>query len=108
MYEIYLHKPGCYVDNTHGIYMVDRIVEIAESWGMSEPEVCGEDSGCARCEGGDHEAGDGSYTEWSFCMSSQEVIDEATEYMNANFGLDDCYWGFSSQGDWGLWPCDEG
>lgn len=42
------HEPGCYVDGARGMYMVDMIVDIAESNGMAEPSACG-DPICPRC-----------------------------------------------------------
>jgi hypothetical protein len=97
-----LEDIGCYVDGAKGIYMVDDIVRIAEGHGMKTPEGCG------------HEAGDGSYTEWSTCLFSNEIsecprcsknahlIEECEEFMNDKFPVDNAFWGWSF-GDWGLW-----
>ena len=99
---------GCYVDGSRGIYAVDRIVAIAtEEHGMSEPDGC-DDEECPRCARGEHEAGDGSRTEWAPCLYSNEIEDDCDTYMNDHYPVDGHYWGRSEQGDWGLWPCEEG
>lgn len=96
---------GCYVDGARGIYMVDSIVSLAEAFGF-EAKDCDDDE-CARCANGQHEAGDGSYTEWSFCQHDNEIIEEANEYLNENHAVEGCYWGHIDTGDWGLWPDDD-
>lgn len=96
---------GCYVDGARGIYAVDAIVALAEAFGF-EAKDC-EDVTDGRCADGQHEAGDGSYTEWGHCQFANEVEDEATEYLNEHHGVEDCHWGRSEQGDWGLWPNEE-
>lgn len=99
----YPPRVGCYVDGVRGLYMVDAIVAIAEASGF-EAKDC-DDKTCGRCAGGQHLAGDGSYTEWMLCQWANEVEDEATKYMNANQAVEGCYWGHEN-GDWGLWPTD--
>jgi hypothetical protein len=98
---------GCYVDGARGRYAVDRVVEIAEEHGMPELDGC-EDAECLRCAENAHVAGDGSHTEWALCMCANEIEDDATDYMEEHYGVDGCYWGRSEQGDWGLWPTEEG
>jgi hypothetical protein len=79
---------GCYVDNARGIYMVDRIVEIANEHGANIQHECSQSD--------DHT--------FSMCPYSGEYWDEATDYMNEHYGVDNCYWGTSEGfGDWGLW-----
>ena len=96
---------GCYVDGARGIYAVDSIIALASAFGF-EAKGC-EERDCPRCGRGQHEAGDGSYTEWGHCQYSSEVEDEATEYMNEHQGVEGCYWGHVDGGDWGLWPADD-
>ena len=84
---------GCYIDGVRGLYMVNRIVEIATALGMPEPKEC-DDDGCG-CE------------DWVHCLYSNEVWKEAEDYMNAEHGVEGHYWGMSEQGDWGLWPVEE-
>lgn len=88
---------GCYIDGARGIYMVDRIVEIAEDHGF-KVEGCDDDHS--------HTAGDGSYTSWAACEFADEIADEATDHMNEAAAVDGFYWGFND-GDWGLWRCRE-
>ncbi len=99
---------GCYVDSVRGIYMVDAIVALAEAFGFKAKgcEVSITDF-CPRCHDGQHEAGDGSYTEWSRCQFAGEVEDEATDYLNSEQSVEGCKWGRTEQGDWGLWPDDD-
>jgi len=79
---------GCYVDNVHGIYMVDRIVEIANDHGANIKHECQQLD--------DHTL--------SMCPNSGEYWDGSTDYMNEHYGVDNCYWGTSDTfGDWGLW-----
>lgn len=99
-----LEDVGCYVDGARGIYAVDRIVEIAEEHGMTEPEEC-TDTDCPHCN--DHESGDERSLSWTHCLYDGEIEDEATEYMNDHHGLEGAYWGRSEAGDWGLWECEE-
>ena len=96
---------GCYVDGARGIYAIDSIIALAEARGF-EAKGC-DDWDCARCHYGQHEAGDGSYTEWAHCQFASEVEDEATEYMNEHQSVEGCYWGHVDGGDWGLWPTDD-
>lgn len=97
---------GCYVDGERGIYAVDAIITLAEAHGF-KAKGC-EDGECARCAGGQHEAGDGSYTEWAHCQHNNEGEDEATNYMNEQHAVEGCYWGRTETGDWGLWPLEVG
>lgn len=80
---------GCYVDGSRGVYAIDMIVEIAEAHGF------------VTAIGPDCQHEEGSLSE---CEFAAEIEDEATEYMNERWGVDDHYWGRSEQGDWGLWP----
>lgn len=91
------HTPGCYVDGSRGIYAVDRIVEIAQEHGMSEPD----------CPCTEH----GAFTilsQWAGCEFVNEVEDECDTYMNEHHAVEGHYWGRSEQGDWGLWEVEEG
>lgn len=98
---------GCYVDGARGLYMVDGVVTMAEAFGFQTTGCKLDDDPCPRCFGGQHEAGDGSYTEWARCQFAGEVEDEATEYMNEHQSVEGCYWGRTEQGDWGLWPNED-
>ena len=97
---------GCWVDGARGIYCIDAIVAIAETHDMGIPNDCGDEI-CSRCFGEEHEAGDGSYTEWSHCFHVSEIEDECDTYMNECFPVEGHYWGRSEQGDWGLWESEE-
>ena len=86
---------GCYVDNVHGIHMVDRIVDIANDHGANIQHECPQYTHSPR-RPEDHT--------FSMCPNSGEYWDEATDYMNEHYGVDSCYWGTSEGfGDWGLW-----
>lgn len=95
---------GVYVDGARGVHMVDRIVQIAEAYGF-QPGGCDDDE-CPRCAHDVHEASDGTYTEWSYCMFAGELADDASDYMNEACPVDGFYWGFC-EGDWGLWQQKE-
>lgn len=81
---------GCYVDGSRGIYMVDRIVDIARAHGAVIVHDC--TGGCSS---------------FATCEFSGDYQDEAEVYMNENFCPAGCYWGESNYGDWGLWEIDE-
>ena len=79
---------GCYVDNAHGIYMVDRVVDIANDHGANIKHDCG------------------SNTCWDDVIA-QGRYEQATDYMNEHCGVDNCYWG-TGDNNWGLWSGDWG
>ncbi len=81
---------GCYVDGVRGIYAVDGIIALAEAHGF-KAKGCEESIAdfCPRCTGGQHQAGDGSYTEWAHCQHNSEIEDEATAYMNEHHATEE-------------------
>lgn len=85
---------GCYVDGAQGIYAIDRIVEIAKAHGF--------EAICPACD-----AGDPTNVE-EHCDHSNELENECDAYMNEYFPVDGRYWGRNDNGDWGLWPIDDG
>lgn len=98
---------GCYVDGARGVYMVDAIVALAAAHGFEAKGCKISDGECDRCAHGQHEAGDGSYTEWAHCQFANELVEEANDYMNEHQAVEGCYWGHAETGDWGLWPVDD-
>ena len=86
-----LNDVGCYADGSRGIYLTDRVVEIANDHGASITHDW--DCGCDFANGRDS---------FAQCDFSNEIGDEATDYMNEHYSVEGCYWGFVD-GDWGLW-----
>jgi hypothetical protein len=83
---------GCYVDGANGIYATDAIIDFANMHGASikhDPDCDGHGSTFGKCE-------------WA-----NEYEDEASDYLNAQFPVDDAYWGRNDNGDWGLWAIDD-
>ena len=75
-----LDDVGCYVDGSRGIYAIDRIVEIAETHGMTPPI----------CEASDddvHDIENESCT-WAYCSYSDEIEYEGDNYMNDHHGAE--------------------
>ena len=102
------HDTGCFVDNCRGIYMVDRIVEIANQHGANIRHDCNPTDCAAKARQirqlGPDTAGDGSLTVYSRCDFADEYCDKATNYLNENYGSEGYYWGFADHsGDWGFW-----
>jgi hypothetical protein len=89
---------GCYVDGSHGIYAVDTIIAFAESHGFKYDLNDKFDNDRAYCTGCNV-----THALPSECEFSNEIEDEATDYMNDTFPVEGAYWGRSEQGDWGLW-----
>jgi hypothetical protein len=96
---------GCYVDEARGIYMIDRIYDIAVEHGFSDSDAD------KILEGESPENGeiqttseDNTLAGWEF---SGELEDQIDEFMNDNFEVEGAHWGRSEQGDWGLWTDDE-
>ena len=86
---------GCYVDNARGIYMVDRIVEIANEHGANIKHECDSEMDNEVICKADN---------FSRCEFAHEYVDQASDYMNEHYGVDNCYWGTADHsGDWGLW-----
>lgn len=90
---------GCYVDASHGIYAIDRIVAFAEQHGGKVAE-------CNKSNGHKHRE-TVFQSRFAGCEFAGEVEDEADAYMNENFSVEGAYWGRSEQGDWGLWVAEE-
>ena len=88
---------GCYADGSRGIYLTDRVVEIANDHGASITHDC-DDKACIGRKGDEVEP----IGVFIYCAFSGEYGDEATDHMNEQFPVDGCYWGFID-GDWGLW-----
>ena len=89
---------GCYVDNLHGLSMVEKIVAFANSHGAAIVHDC--DSGM------DNELICKSES-FRHCEFDIEYWDEATDYMNENYSVAECYWGtIEHTGDWGLWKLE--
>ena len=88
---------GCCVDNCRGIYMVDRIVEIANQHGANIRHDCSTAHPCWTPV-----SDNGS--EFAGCEFSSEYWAEATAYMNEHYGAEGYYWGSADHsGDWGFW-----
>ena len=68
---------GCYVDGVSGT----QVLLIATRHGWS----------------GERETPDSDYYD--------DAIEEATDFMNSNYPVEGCWWGWCD-GDWGLWPDD--
>ena len=101
---------GCYVDNTRGLYMVDRIVEFANEHGAAIVHDCDSEidnkvmSLRERLDIKIHGCKSDSF---SHCEFSNEYWDEVDDYMNENYGVNGCYWGtIEHTGDWGLWKLE--
>ena len=75
-------KIGCYVDALHGIYMGEKIQEIAKEYGWDEPVV--------KSNGDNY----------------MEAYDEAENYLNDVVAREGQWFGTSEQGDWGLWAAE--
>lgn len=86
-------EPGCYVDSARGIYSVDHVISFAQSLGFV-PSECH----CEWCVRGGA---------WSSCEFSNEVEDEATDYLNAQFEIPNHSWGRNENGDFGLWSMED-
>lgn len=89
-------EPGCYFDGARGCYMVDAIVDFAETYGFRPAHEC-------ECE--DHKYNPNCA--WSECEWANEVEDDATAFMEDNYPQDGATWGRSESGDWGLWPIED-
>ena len=90
MYTI--NDTGCYVDSARGIYATDSIVGFARDHGaqINHDKYCLHD--------------DSFFTsEFATCEFSGEYEDEADNYMNENFPVENASWGRNENGDWGLW-----
>jgi len=85
---------GCYVDEACGLYSIDAIVTFARNHGAvivsCEDDHVHEDTALA--------------SEFAGCEFSNEVEDEANEYMNNTYPVEGAYWCRNENGDWGLWP----
>jgi len=90
---------GCYVDGARGIYAGEMIQEIARDEGRKDEILC-----CngvlsdSECQCPSHRDPEAYY--WA--------TEEAEEYLNEHCAPKDHYFGNSEQGDWGLWPVEEG
>ena len=87
---------GCYVDGARGIYVVDRVVEIAEAHGMD----------MLKCDCDSCDVAPEHFT-WSACEFSGEVEDDCGLFMNDTFPAEGACWGRNDNGDWGLWTIEE-
>ena len=92
---------GCYVDNARGIYMTDRIVDIANKHGANIKHDC-DSNGYPDGTCWDDVSENNS--QFAGCQFAHEFVDQASDYMNEHYGVNNCYWGTSDTfGDWGLW-----
>jgi len=78
-----LKDVGSYVDSSRGIYVGERVQEIAAAHGWREERL----------------SSDSEFY--------HEAEDAATEYMNREQAVKGAYWGRNDNGDWGLWTVDE-
>ena len=83
---------GCYVDSARGIYTIDAIIEFAEAHGFVASD----------CDCIEHPS-TMFKSRFAFCEYADDLENEVDEHMNMIFYVEDCYWGRSEQGDWGLW-----
>ena len=74
---------GPYVDNARGIYMGERVQQIATDEGWPGEFL---------------DADDKFY---------QEATDEAEEWLNSNLAEDEYYFGMSEAGNWGYWEIED-
>ncbi len=78
---------GCYFDCSRGFYIGVAVIELAESYGWDSHK-------------GDSERVNPLDSEWY-----GEMTDEAIEYLQS-LTLDGLWWGYSENGDYGLWLVD--
>jgi hypothetical protein len=100
------HDAGCFVDDWRGIFMVDRIVAIANEHGASIEHNATADC-CEAKPKPDWRKGQVYIDTFAYCQFGVEYEDEATDYMNKHFAVEGHYWGNTESGDWGLWKDDD-
>ncbi len=86
MNETQTFEPGCYGDGARGIYLSPFIVEFAQAQGF---KLYGEDI---------------ASVEYEFI---DELAEDAINWLNNNTAIPNLfYWGYSEQGDFGLWKSE--
>ena len=78
-----LRNVGAYADSSRGIYVGQKVQEIARAHGWK----------------GEYLAADAEFYD--------EAIDEAEAYMNEHYPVEGAYWGSNDNGDWGLWTAEQ-
>ncbi len=86
---------GCYARACLSTQAV-KIIQVATANGMPEPEPCSAPD-CLRC------ATEGRTRDWSWCLYRNDIVDEASDYMNEHHVVPGYHWSVSDYGDWGLW-----
>jgi hypothetical protein len=85
---------GCWFDGARGIYIGDAIIKKAIQYGWA-CDVLGTGAPSWQVSP--------TWTEYEFY---HELTDEAEEFMNG-LAAEGYWFGFSEQGDWGLWASEE-